>query len=213
MRREIITKLQWNNWTILKEMPKKGIHRVMWCECKCGHKCEVFYSYLKNKPSVGCRKCYQITHGHTVGKDSPTYMSYIGMKKRCYNPNDEAYDSYGGRGVRVCDRWLESFENFLEDMGEKPINKTLDRIKDALIYSKNTCQWSTRSQQNENRRAYGESKFRGVHKTKSGKYAALIRANGFHQHIGTFPTAELASLAFESCKEVLRLSGVYAGKT
>jgi hypothetical protein len=93
-------------------------------------------------------------HGHRTGnnkKRSPTYLSWVAMKQRCFNENHIAYNNYGGRGISVCDRWLV-FSNFLEDMGPRPKNKTLDRRDTNGPYCKDNCKWSTRSQQNRNRR-------------------------------------------------------------
>lgn len=75
------------------------------------------------------------------------------MKQRCLNPNYDRYKDYGGRGVKVCDRWLESLNNFVEDMGLRPEGKTLDRYpnKDGN-YEPGNCRWATPTQQAYNRR-------------------------------------------------------------
>ena len=72
------------------------------------------------------------------------------MKTRCMNPNYTDYKNYGGRGITVCDRWRESFENFFEDMGERPCGKTLDRIDNDSNYSKKNCRWATYKIQRHN---------------------------------------------------------------
>jgi len=73
------------------------------------------------------------------------------MTSRCNNPYNAHYYYYGGRGVTVCPEW-GSFETFLADMGERPEGTSLDRIGDALLYSKDTCRWATSKEQQENRR-------------------------------------------------------------
>lgn len=84
---------------------------------------------------------------------SPAYMTYRAMKVRCLNPSAAYYEDYGGRGIKICDRWLDSFENFLEDMGERPPGLSLDRRDNNGNYCKENCKWSTRTEQNNNKRS------------------------------------------------------------
>jgi hypothetical protein len=76
------------------------------------------------------------------------------MKNRCENPNVRQYKDYGGRGIRVCDRWRSSFENFLADVGERPAGLSLDRIDNDGDYEPGNVKWSTRSEQMHNRRKF-----------------------------------------------------------
>lgn len=85
------------------------------------------------------------------------YRTWGSMRQRCYNPNHPKYEYYGGRGIIVCDRW-NRFENFLEDMGERPDGMTLDRIDNNGNYEPTNCHWTTYSMQNYNRRAYKKEK-------------------------------------------------------
>jgi DNA-binding XRE family transcriptional regulator len=74
------------------------------------------------------------------------------MKQRCLNMNHTAYRYYGDRGIKICDRWLESFDNFLEDMGDAPEGLTIDRIDNNGNYEKSNCRWITMKKQNKNKR-------------------------------------------------------------
>lgn len=91
-------------------------------------------------------------HGHrSVGNTTETYRSWQMMKNRCLNRKDVQWKDYGGRGIKVCKRWMK-FENFLEDMGERPKGCSLDRKNNNKNYCKSNCRWTTPKQQARNKR-------------------------------------------------------------
>lgn len=125
------------------------------CLCDCGKSVVVVTRNLRigHNKSCGCHKgLARLTHGH--GKaNNLTYMSWQSMKKRCnLNPKSEYYARYYGRGIRICDNWINSFENFLADMGERPSKQhTLERKKNNLHYEKENCSWETMYVQHRNK--------------------------------------------------------------
>lgn len=91
------------------------------------------------------------THGHAPKTGiSPTYISWMNMKARCSYKRDRCWSAYGGRGITVCDRWRDSFENFIADMGERPAGTTLDRIDNDGNYEPGNCRWASRVVQRHN---------------------------------------------------------------
>ena len=84
---------------------------------------------------------------------TPIYKCWISLKARCNNKNDKDYKYYGGRGIKVCDGWINSFETFYKDIGKKPIGKySIDRINVNGNYCKENCRWATIDEQNSNKR-------------------------------------------------------------
>lgn len=85
--------------------------------------------------------------------DTPEYQSWLGMKTRCTNPKSTDYESYGGRGIKVCDEWLNSFESFFSHIGPKPLGKvSVDRIDNNGNYEPGNVRWATQSEQSSNQR-------------------------------------------------------------
>lgn len=107
-----------------------------------------------------------LKHGHSfIGRVSRTYEAWHSMKARCYNRGDNRYRLYGARGIRVCDTWRNSFEQFLADMGEAPAGLSLDRIDNDGDYSAANCRWATVREQGNNRRTNRVVTYNGLRYT------------------------------------------------
>lgn len=120
------------------------------CRCDCGNTKKVTGIDLRAK-RVGSCGCLTKKHGKS---SSNLYSIYYSMLDRCYKENSFNYSNYGGRGIKVCNRWLESFENFYEDMGDKPSPEyQLDRINNNGNYEPSNCRWVTPSENAVNRRS------------------------------------------------------------
>jgi len=186
-------------WSVLEELSKDSHHRRRFrCQCECGLIKVIRADGLHRPGNIGCCACAKRTHALI---DTPEYSSWASMKSRCSNPNDDHWPRYGGVGVTVCQRWIESFEAFLEDMGQRPDNTTLDRYPDPFgNYEPNNCRWATPSEQQNNRRDSVRITVNGVTKTPTewsritGVSAAAIASRFYYQKDNGFTNEECVSL-------------------
>ncbi|MCK5608150.1 hypothetical protein KAR91_40085, partial [Candidatus Pacearchaeota archaeon] len=138
---------------VLGEASKKGKKLYWHCVCDCGRNITVYAESLKggDSKSCGCLNLERVTKHGMI--DTIEYTSWKKMKSRCYNPKHKHFNHYGGRGITVCGRWMESFENFFKDMGPRPSKKySLDRINNNGNYEPSNCRWATLSEQHRNTR-------------------------------------------------------------
>ena len=145
-------------WTVLGEAGRsKRNQRYVLCRCVCGTERRVMWDSIRKgvSKSCGCKgKCGAAKA--RGGKPTPTYVSWQAMRTRCLNPNSADYPRYGAVGITIDPAW-DSFECFLQDMGERPVGYTLDRIDVYGNYCKSNCRWATYKQQRHNQRPHKRS--------------------------------------------------------
>lgn len=143
--------------TVTSLTVSSGTKRKWLCRCSCGKRTSVVGSNLTTGNTRSCghvrsevTKARSIRHGMTRTAE---YRAWLQLIQRCTVPQNPKYPSYGGRGIRVCDRWRNSFEAFLSDMGKRPSpDLSIDRINNDGNYEPGNCRWATRSQQARNTR-------------------------------------------------------------
>lgn len=170
---EDLTGNKYGRLTILKYSHNVGTNSFWICKCECGNIKAIQGTRMKKGSTKSCG-CYSVEvstkHGNkSGGKESGAYTSWRGMIDRCTNPNADNYQYYGGRGISICERWLD-FSNFLEDMGERPLKGTIERKNNSKGYFPENCAWACRRKQANNTR-------RNHYITYKGKQMSIAEAS------------------------------------
>lgn len=198
-----------DRWTVISEAGRAPGRQVKWfCRCVCGKEREVLGTHLRagNSTSCGCVKKKRPTPGDRTDRVSRStckvssdrfYQIWNGMKQRTSNPNHPSFNYYGGRGITVCERWLDfggfhedthaDYLKHVEEYGEA--DTTLDRLNSDGNYEPSNCRWATRTEQARNRRTRSDSSTGvtgvGWHADKC-KWQAYITPAGKLLHLGYF---------------------------
>ncbi|WP_078577325.1 hypothetical protein [Salipaludibacillus agaradhaerens] len=193
-----------NSLTFIKEIERSKYNRrqfMVQCECGKEFSCEGIMVFNGSTRSCGCFRTKRLGNENSTHRltGTPEHQIWASMLQRCINSKSKSFNDYGGRGIKVCDRWLD-FTNFLEDMGKRPTpNHSIDRIDVNGNYEPLNCTWSTRIDQNRNQRLRSDNStgVKGVSRSGRRGESYLVRINVENRRItiGSFKTLEEAKEA------------------
>lgn len=213
MRKTEMTGLRFGRLVVKNESGKSNhLGNAMWdCQCDCGKVVSIVGSYLRKGATKSCG-CLREKHGYANrSKRHPLYKIWVDIKKRCCNDQSGSFSNYGGRGIKVCDTWVNDPESFILWAVKEGWQKGLfiDRIENDKGYSPDNCRFVTRQINNSNKTTTyknNSSGIRGVMKTKSGKYSARIDHINTPYWLGTFSTMQEAEQAIKNFRESHKLA-------
>jgi len=147
---------EFGSWVVLERVPDKHKEHARYkVECFCGTVTDVNAQDLQTGKSTRCMECYNKDRSRLFSRHGKAHTAewrvWVGLRERCDNPNNSSYKWYGGRGIKVCERWY-TFENFFADMGYRPEKTELDRINNDGDYEPGNCRWVTHKENCNNRR-------------------------------------------------------------
>jgi len=178
-----LTEKKFGRLIVIKPIKKnKGGLYIWLCKCDCGNTVEIVGTNLSsgNTQSCGClqREIIRDRNFKHGMRNFPEYRIWAGIKTRCLNKKEKDYKNYGGREILICKRWLNSFENFYKDMGDRPRGTSIDRINNNGNYCPENCRWITKKEQNLNKRNNKMITYKGETKCLS-KWAEKFNINYF----------------------------------
>lgn len=212
--------------TVIKEVKVEDKKGKYWlCTCSCGaedllkrgdgmtsgrvQSCGCLASEIQSKRMTE-QNILNATHGMT---DTKIYRVWVNMKARCYDEGSKYYPLYGGRGIKVCEEWFNSFESFYADMGDKPDNLSISRKDTNLGYYKDNCEWATDYVQSREVRKTSKpssSRFKGVSWSKAAKkFEGYLTYKGERYHLGYREDDEYLARLYD--QKVIELSGTDDG--
>lgn len=165
--RDDISGKKFGRWTVLCVGTPGTKHiRIKWlCRCDCGNEKQVPSNSLKTGKSLSCGCLAKELNRKRMDKGRKNhiraYRTWAAMISRCLNKSNDDYKHYGGRGITVCERW-RSFDNFLEDMGDRPDGKEIDREDNSKGYSPGNCRWVSHKVNSRNTRKCRYVEFDGL---------------------------------------------------
>ena len=187
MRRDDLIGKRFGKLVVVSFERKDGYVSWWKCRCDCGNEKILQRGNIASGRTVSCGCKRSKTHGRSY---TPEYLAWAGMIQRCTNPKAPHYYLYGKRGIMVCDRWINSFENFYADMGNRPSAEySIERKNVDGNYELSNCTWATRFEQQRNTRVQ-KNNTTGVNGVgwfkKSNKYIAKIRVDRKTIYLGVF---------------------------